>query len=494
MKPRGLRPFAATVVLMCAAAGCDRDPAQPQAQVKVPITTVSEDARAAYLQGRDLLDGLRFTDSHEYFVTATELDPAFALAWLAVANTSVTTHEFFSALRHATANAGAASDGEQMMIRAFDAGVNADPETQRSELEALVSAYPGDERAHNALAIFLFGQQEYEAAIAGYRRAIAINPEFAQPYNQLGYALRFTGDFDGADRAFKRYIELIPDQPNPYDSYAEFLMKMGRFEESIESYEKALSVEPTFIPSYIGIANNYIFLERPPKARAALARIVEVARRDNELRQMHTWLAGTYLHESDYESAIAEIEKRYEIAAENEDRPAMAGDLNLIGTIHLEAGRIDEAALKFDQSVAMMDSSDATDDIKETVRRNHLADSVRVALRRGDLELATALAEDYRTAVARHNVRFELQQAHELDGLIALASGNPQAALFELANANQQNPRVLFLNARAFADAGDRKAARAACRHVIDFNQLNFNLAFVRGEARSILKELGEQS
>ena len=490
MKSRGVRLFAVTALSICVTAACDPQPAQPRSQTKVPITTVSDAARAAYLQGRSLLDGLRFTDAHQFFVEATELDPNFALAWLAAANTSPTAHEFFACLRHATENAGAASDGEQMMIRAFEAGVNADPETQRSELQALVAAYPGDERAHNALAIFLFGQQEYEAAIAGYRKAIAINPEFAQPYNQLGYALRFTGDFDGAAAAFERYIELIPDQPNPYDSYAELLMKIGKFEASIQSYEKALTVEPTFISSYVGEANNYIFLDQPQKARAALLRIADVARGANELRQMHAWIAATYLHEGDFDRALAEVQSRYDIAAETDDLPAMAGDLNLMGTILLEAGRTEEAALKFEQSVAMMDSSDATEDIKETAHRNHIADSVRVALSRGDLVEAEDLADAYRTAVARHNVRFEVQQSRELDGMIAIASGKPQAALFELANANQQNPRVLFLNARAFAAAGDRAAARAACRDVINFNQLNFNLAFVRGKARSMLKEL----
>jgi len=490
MKSRGVRLFAVTALSVCVTAACDPQPAKPQSQEKVPITTVSDEARAAYLQGRNLLDGLRFTDAHRFFVEATELDPNFALAWLATANTSPTAHEFFAALRNATENASGTSDGEQMMIRAFEAGVNADPETQRSELEALVAAYPGDERAYNSLAIFLFGQQEYESAITGYRKAIAINPDVAQPYNQLGYALRFTGDFDGAERAFKRYIELIPDQPNPYDSYAELLMKMGKFEESIRSYEKALAVEPTFISSYIGIANDYIYLDQPQQARRALLRIADVARGNNELRQMHTWIAATYLHERDFDRALAEVQRRYDVAAETEDLPAMAGDLNLMGTVLLEAGRTEEAAFKFEQSVAMMDGSDATDDIKETVHRNHIADSVRVALSRGELEEAAELADAYRTEVARHNVRIEVQQSRELDGLIALASGEPQAALFELANANQQNPRVLFLNARAFAAAGDRQAARAACRDVINFNQLNFNLAFVRGQARAMLDEL----
>ena len=56
--------------------------------------------------------------------------------------------------------------------------------------------------------------------------------------------------------AFKKYIELIPDDPNPYDSYAELLMKIGRYDESIENYKKALSINPQFVFSFVGIATN----------------------------------------------------------------------------------------------------------------------------------------------------------------------------------------------------------------------------------------------
>lgn len=490
MRSRGMRPLAATAGIICLFAACHQGDPNPQSQVKVPITTVSDEARAAYLHGRDLLENLRFADAHQYFVSATEIDPGFALAWMAVASTSPTAHDFFAAMRRATSTAENASSGEQMMIRALEAAGNADPETQRSQLEALVAAYPGDERARNTFAIFLFSQQDYDAAIAGYRQAIAINPEFPQPYNQLGYALRFTGEFEAAEQAFKRYIELIPDQPNPYDSYAELLMKMGRFRESIQSYEKALAVESTFIPSYIGIANNFIFLDQPEKARAALARIEDVARGGNELRQMHTWMAATFLHEGDTDGALTEIQRRSDIAADADDFPAMSGDLNLTGAILLLAGRVEEAAAAFDASVATIETSDATEEVKEAVRRNHIANCARVALHREDLAAASRLVDAYRAAVASHHVRSELQQSHELDAMVALASGEPTAAIFELANANQQNPRVLMLNARAFAAAGDLEAARAACRHVADFNQLNFNLASVRGEARHMLKGL----
>ena len=83
MRSRILRPAAATVAIVCTLAACGGGSEDQPNRVKIPITTVSDEARTAYLLGRDLLEQLRFTDAHQYFVSATELDPEFAMAWMA---------------------------------------------------------------------------------------------------------------------------------------------------------------------------------------------------------------------------------------------------------------------------------------------------------------------------------------------------------------------------------------------------------------------------
>lgn len=458
---------------------------------KIPITTASEKARDAFLKGRWLFDNLRATDAHEYFLQAVEADPEFALAHLLVANTASTNQEFFDAFRLAVEKSGDASEGERLFIAAFEAGVAGDPETQRSKLDALVALFPQDERAHNALGNFLFfNQQQYEEAVTSFRAAIEVNADFAQPYNQLGYALRFIGDYEGAEEVFQRYTELIPDQPNPYDSYGELLMKIGRYEESITKYQKALEIDPNFVASYIGIGNNQIFMERHDEARATFSKIEEIARNDGERRVANTWRAASFIDQDDFKSAFSEIERRYEIAAETDDRGAMAGDLNVMGDIFLRAGRGDEAVEKYEAQVEMMMSSDATEEVKAATARNQRYDLARVAIWNADLDTASELADTYRREVALHNVRFELQRTHELDGMIAFANGDMEAALGHFERANQQDPQIWMLKARTYAALGDMEGARSACDQVINFNQLNFNLSYVRNMARELRETL----
>jgi tetratricopeptide (TPR) repeat protein len=483
----------ASSLVICTLIACGAPPSVDHSvdETKIPITTSSGTARDAYLKGRWLLENLRVTDAREYFLKAVEVDPDFAIAHLGVANTSPTNQDFFKAFRLAVDTSVNASEGERFMIAALEANVAGNPEVQLAKLEALVALFPQDERAHNAIGNFLFfNQQNYERAISSYRQAIGINPKFAPPYNLLGYALRQVGDYDGAEEAFQRYTELIPDQPNPYDSYGELLMAMGRYDESIASYEKALALDPNFVASYIGIGTNQMFMGQFEDARSTFSKIEETARNNGERRQARFWTAASYLHEGDFESAFEEAQKLYDIAAATDDLSAMAGDLNLMGNIFLRAGRVEEAAEKYHDQIDMMQRSDATDEIKEAAARNQKYDLARIALWRGDLDVASELADVYREEVAAHKIRFEVQRTHELDGMIALAEGDMDTAISHFERANQEDPQIWLLKARTYAAMGDVESARRACEQVINFNQLNFNLAFVRNTARELLETL----
>ena len=485
------------IVLMgfavCVLVACDAAPPVDRSvdKTKIPITSSCEEARDAYLKARWLAENLRATDAHDYFLKAVEADPDFALAHLGVANTAPTNQEFFDAFRRAVDTSVNASEGERFLITAREAEIAGKPGVELAKLEALVALFPEDERAHNAIGNFLyFNQQNYESAISSYRTAIDINPKFAPPYNLLGYALRQVGDYAAAEKAFQRYTELIPDQPNPYDSYGELLMKMGRYEESIASYERALAIDPNFVASYIGIGTNQMFMGRLEDARSTFSKVEEHARNDGERRQARIWRAASYLHQGDIESALDETQKLYDIAAETDDRSAMAGDLNLMGGILLRAGRADEAVEKYHAQIEMMRSSDATEEIKQATERNQKYDLARVALWQADLDVAKELADAYRDEVAAHNIRYEVQRAHELDGMITLAEGDLDTALGHFEQANQQDPEIWLLKARTYAAMGDTEGARQACEQVINFNQLSFNLAYVRNPARELLETL----
>jgi tetratricopeptide (TPR) repeat protein len=454
---------------------------------KIPITTSSEEARQLYLKGRDLAEKLRFTDSRKLFEAAAAKDASFALAQVGLANTSGTAKEFFEAVGKAVALTGKVSEPERLIVQGLEAGAKGEVVRQKECYTKLTAAYPSDARGFNLLGGHYFGQQDYPAAIAAYTRATVIDPSFSQPYNQLGYAYRFTEKYPEAEQAFKKYIELIPGDPNPYDSYAELLMKTGRFEESIKNYEKALSLDPNFVASYIGIGNNQMFMGRGADARKTFARLTAVARNDGEKRQALFWTAVSYVHEGSTDLALAEVQKEAAIAEALKDGASLSADLNLMGNILLEAGQPDAALAKFAQQADVIAKADVPPEVKEAARRNALFSEGRVALAKKDIATAKAKATAYGTQVAIKKVPFEVRLHHELLGQIALEEKNPATAVAELEQANQQDPRVLYLLAVALQAKGESVKARAIGAKAADFNGLAANYAYVRTKAKGML-------
>src|SRR5262249_31592704 len=236
-----------------------------------------------------------------------------------------------------------AAKGERLLILATKAGAIGDAGKQKESLEALVAAYPNDERAHFNLGGFYFGQQDYAQAIDHYKRATEIAPTYSTAYNILGYAYRQQGDYASAEKAFQKYIELIPKDPNPYDSYAELLLKMGRFDDSIAQYRKALEIEPNFVNAHQGIAMDLLYSGQPADAEKELAEFSKKARTDGERRT--AMLARTIVHLDGGQTAkaLADLDEQVALGDKNSDVPAIAFDRGLKGLIFVETGKADAA-------------------------------------------------------------------------------------------------------------------------------------------------------
>jgi len=455
---------------------------------KIAVTTSSEEARKEFLAGRDLSEKLRITDSIQHFDKAISLDPSFALAELNRANVSPTAKEFFDHLKKAVTLADKASDGERMLIQAAEAGANANPTKQKEILEKLVAAYPNDERAHFNLGGYYFGQQDYAQAISHYKKATEIAPDYSTAFNILGYAYRQNEAYGDAESAFKKYIELIPNDPNPYDSYAELLLKMGRFDEAITQYNKALAIDPNFVNSHFGIAAALTYKGKASDAQAELEKLNSKARSDGERR---TALFGQMIVAADsgkLDQALAEVDKQYALGEKTNDVPAMAGDLQLKGNILLEMGRYDDAKRAYEQALKMTTDSNLSQEIKDNTALFNHYNLARLAIAKKDLATAKTETESFRKGSEAAKNPNQVKQAHELAGRIALEEKSYDAAVAELAQANQQNPDVLYLLGHAYHGKGDAAKAKESFTKAARFNSLpQLNYAFVRTKAERAL-------
>ena len=455
---------------------------------KIPITTKSEEARNEFVQGRDLADRLLAQDSLQHFDKAIALDPDFASAELARANSSPTAQDFFDHLKKAVSLADKASDGERLLILANEAGANGNVAKQKEDLEKLVANYPNDERAQFALGGYYFGQQEYAQAIEHNKKAAELAPTYSPPYNILGYAYRQAGDYANAEQAFKKYAELIPNDPNPYDSYAELLLKMGKFDDAVAQYRKALSIDPNFNPSRFGISAALTYQGKAGDAQTELQTMADRARNDGELRTAYFGMAVLASDGGNFDQAMQAMAKEYAVAEKKNDVASMAADLQAEGNITAEMHKYDAAKQLFDRSFQMIQESSLSQEIKDNQKLLHHFNMAAIALGKKDISGAKGHAEEFRQGAEATNNPLRIKQAHELAGRITLAEKDYDKAIAELQQANEQNPRNLFRLGQAYQGKGDTAKAQAYFAQAAGFNSLpQLNYAFIRVEAQKIV-------
>jgi tetratricopeptide (TPR) repeat protein len=496
MCPRTMRIWlAATLVLTTTTwLGCNKagnggqSVAAASEGAKIPITTKSEEARTEFLQGRDLSERLLGQESLQHFDKAIALDPDFAFAELARANNSPTAKEFFEHQMKASILVEKASEGEKFLILANEAGANGEVLKQKDYLDKLAAAYPNDERAQFNLANYYFGQQDYEQAIAHYKRATELAPAYSPAYNVLGYAYRQQGNYADAEQAFKKYVELIPADPNPYDSYAELLLKMGRFDDSVAQYRKALSIDPHFVPSHFGLSAALLYQGKTDEATAELQKMADQARNDGELRTALFGMAVVAADRGQWNDSIQAIDKEYAVAEKKNDNASMAADLQAKGNILAAMQNYDAAAQQFERSLQLTESSSLSQEIKDNAKLQHHFNLTSVAIGKKDYAAAKRHAEQFLKGAEASKNPAQLKQAHELAGRIALAEKDYDKAIADLEQANEQNPLNLFRLSQAYRGKGNSAKAQEYCQKTAEFNSLPMlNYAFIRTKAQQMV-------
>ncbi len=86
--------------------------------------------------------------------------------------------------------------------------------------------------------------KRFSEAIAGYRRAVEIRPNFPEAWNELGFALRQTGQFTDALKAYEQALRLRPEFPEALEYLGEAYVKMGRLEDARAILVRLRSLDP----------------------------------------------------------------------------------------------------------------------------------------------------------------------------------------------------------------------------------------------------------
>ncbi len=114
---------------------------------------------------------------------------------------------------------------------------------------------------------------DYDRAVELYQSSLELYPT-AEAHTFLGWTYHFQGKLDDAIAECKRAIEIDPEFGNPYNDIGAYMIEMGRFEEAIPWLERAIEArryEPRHFPRAMRCFQEALQVEpRYSAARQAL--------------------------------------------------------------------------------------------------------------------------------------------------------------------------------------------------------------------------------
>ena len=166
-------------------------------------------------------------------------------------------------------------------------------------------------------------KEDLTLAITHLERALALDPDIAEPYQWLAYAYTRAYRFDEGRQAANRAVVLDPDSTFAYYFAGLNRAVRGAVEHRWELYPeaapllvRATAVEPLFQPAYIGLGWIYMLNGQYDVARTAFDRAVEIEEtgRFKEIRFVGglTLRAGLDLREGRWEDARTRLRRALE--------------------------------------------------------------------------------------------------------------------------------------------------------------------------------------
>ncbi|MGA9041381.1 MAG: winged helix-turn-helix domain-containing protein [Terriglobales bacterium] len=206
---------------------------------------INPEAFDAYLQGHYYFERNTDKDTEmaaKYYERATQLDPSYALAWVGL-----------SRARNGLANLGQipAEEGHRRAREAVERALALNPN--------LAEAYAQMGRIKQQVDF------DWAGADASFQRAVALDPGNPEVVRTAASSAAMLGRFDEALQ-LRRAVNLDPLNANSWESLGETEFWMGQLDEAAADSKKGLALSPDGFPGPIELSQIYVMQGRPQDA------------------------------------------------------------------------------------------------------------------------------------------------------------------------------------------------------------------------------------
>jgi tetratricopeptide (TPR) repeat protein len=116
----------------------------------------------------------------------------------------------------------------------------------------------------------------FDDAVAAYKQAVELNPDFSWSHHSLGDVLLKLERWEDAVAAYKQAVELNPNFSWSYHNLGDALLKLQRWEEAVAAYRCEIALNSDFAWSFYNLGDALTKLKKSGEAIAAYLQAIEI--------------------------------------------------------------------------------------------------------------------------------------------------------------------------------------------------------------------------
>ena len=174
--------------------------------------------------------------------------------------------------------------------------------------QRVIAIQPNNADAYNNMGNVLKDQGKLEEAIESYQHALTLKPDHADAYNNMGTALKNKGKLEEAIRAYIKAIEIKPDFAEAHNNMGNVRKDEGKLEEALEAYTKALALKPDYVEAYSNLGTT---LQDQGKLQEAIDAYNKALFLKPDHAEAHKNLSFAFLNVGELKKGLEEYEWRW---------------------------------------------------------------------------------------------------------------------------------------------------------------------------------------
>ncbi len=187
-------------------------------------------------------------------------------------------------------------------------------------------------------------QSKLEEAVAAHRKALAINPKLARAWSNLGAAYDEQGKLNEAVAAYRKALAINPKLAGAWSNLGAVYDEQGKLEEAVAAHRKALAINPNYAKAWTNLGIAYDQQGKLKEAVAAHRKALAISP-----KYADAWhnLGIAYRKQGKLEEAVAAHRKALAI------NPKLAKAWTNLGNAYHQQGKLEEAVAAHRKALAI---------------------------------------------------------------------------------------------------------------------------------------------